>query len=90
MSMLAAEKYGADVTCYGLVGTQNDGMRELMRARCFGGKVTLVEKDHRELADEPGRYDRFVSSAIPFWCANRVASQANAWPLERARAAVRS
>ena len=64
MSMLAAEKYGADVTSYGLVGSQNDGMRERMRARGFSGTVTLVEKDHRELADEPGRYDRFVSIGV--------------------------
>ena len=33
LSMLAAEKYGADVTSYGLVTTQNDAMRELMLAR---------------------------------------------------------
>ena len=33
MSMLAAEKYGADVTSYGLVRSQNDGMRMLMRSR---------------------------------------------------------
>jgi cyclopropane-fatty-acyl-phospholipid synthase len=64
MSMLAAEKYGADVTCYGLVGSQNDAMRTLMKARDFRGKLTLVEKDHRELADEPARYARFVSIGV--------------------------
>ena len=64
MSMLAAEKYGAEVTAFGLVGSQNDGMRELMRARGFRGSVKLVEKDHRELADEPGKYDRFVSIGV--------------------------
>jgi cyclopropane-fatty-acyl-phospholipid synthase len=35
LAMLAAEKYGADVTAYGLVPQQNDGMRMLMRARNF-------------------------------------------------------
>lgn len=64
MSMLAAGKYGADVTAYGLVASQNDAMRMLMRARNFRGKLTLVEKDHRELADEPARYDRFVSIGV--------------------------
>jgi cyclopropane-fatty-acyl-phospholipid synthase len=64
MAMLAAEKYGADVTCYGLVESQNDAMRALMRDRDFGARLTLVEKDHRELADEPSRYDRFVSIGV--------------------------
>ena len=64
MAMLAADKYGAEVTAYGLVASQNEGMRERMRARDFHGKVTLVEKDHRELADEPGQYDRFVSIGV--------------------------
>jgi cyclopropane-fatty-acyl-phospholipid synthase len=64
MSMLAAEKYGADVTGYGLVGSQNEAMRTLMTSRNFSGKLTLVEKDHRDLADEPARYDRFVSIGV--------------------------
>jgi cyclopropane-fatty-acyl-phospholipid synthase len=64
MSMLAAEKYGADVTSYGLVPSQNDGMRQLMEARNFSGKLRLVERDHRELANEPASYDRFVSIGV--------------------------
>jgi cyclopropane-fatty-acyl-phospholipid synthase len=64
MSMLAAQKYGAVVTAYGLVASQNDGMRRLMQARDFCGDLTLVEKDHRDLSDEPGRYDRFVSIGV--------------------------
>ena len=64
MAMLAAGKYGADVTCYGLVGGQNDGMRMLMRSRDFRGRLDLVEKDHRELANEPSAYDRFVSIGV--------------------------
>ncbi len=64
MAMLAAEKYGAEVTGYGLVPSQNEGMRMLMAGRDFRGKLTLVEKDHRELADEPSRYDRFVSIGV--------------------------
>ncbi len=64
MSMLAAEKYGADVTSYGLVPSQNDGMRMIMRSRNFRGKLELVEKDHRQLADELSSYDRFVSIGV--------------------------
>lgn len=64
MAMLATEKYGADVTAYGLVSNQNNGMRHLMEMRNFHGKVTLVEKDHRELENEPARYDRFVSIGV--------------------------
>jgi len=64
LSMLAAEKYGAEVTSYGLVPSQNEGMRMLMQARNFHGQLTLVEKDHRELADEPASYDRFVSVGV--------------------------
>lgn len=64
MSMLAAQKYGADVTSYGLVPSQNDGMRRLMEARNFSGRLRLVERDHRELADEPDSYDRFVSIGV--------------------------
>lgn len=64
LAMLAAEKYSADVTAYGLVPSQNDAMRMLMRARDFRGKLALVEKDHRELANEPSAYDRFVSVGV--------------------------
>lgn len=64
LAMLAAQKYGADVTAYGLVPSQNDAMRELMASRGFEGKLTLVEKDHRELENEPCAYDRFVSVGV--------------------------
>jgi len=64
LSMLATQNYGADVTAYGLVASQNDAMRRLMESRNFRGKLKLVEKDHRELADEPAAYDRFVSVGV--------------------------
>jgi cyclopropane-fatty-acyl-phospholipid synthase len=35
-----------------------------MESRNFRGKLKLVEKDHRELADEPAAYDRFVSVGV--------------------------
>lgn len=64
MAMLAAGTYGADVTGYGLVRSQNDAMRMLMQARGIGGRITLDEKDIRQLADEPARYDKFVSIGV--------------------------
>jgi cyclopropane-fatty-acyl-phospholipid synthase len=64
MAMLAAEKYGADVTCYGLVPSQNEAMRTRLRARNLEDRIRLVERDHRELADEPLAYDRFVSIGV--------------------------
>ena len=60
LSMLAAQRYGAVVTCYGLVESQNEAMRRLLQARDFSGSLELVAKDHRELADEPAASDRFV------------------------------
>jgi cyclopropane-fatty-acyl-phospholipid synthase len=63
-AMLAADKYGADVTAYGLVPSQNAAMRERMRARGLGARITLVERDHRDLSDEPSAYDRFVSIGV--------------------------
>lgn len=64
LSMLAAQRYGAVVTCYGLVESQNEAMRRLLQARKFSGSLELVAKDHRELADEPAAYDRFVSVGV--------------------------
>jgi cyclopropane-fatty-acyl-phospholipid synthase len=64
LAMLAAQKYGADVTAYGLVPSQNDAMRRLMESRGVRGNLTLVERDHRELEDEPSAYDRFVSVGV--------------------------
>lgn len=35
-----------------------------MRSRNFRGKLTLVDRDHREPANEPSRCDRFVSIGV--------------------------
>ncbi|MGE5095407.1 MAG: class I SAM-dependent methyltransferase [Betaproteobacteria bacterium] len=64
LAMLAAGKYGADVTAYGLVPSQNAAMRAIMKSRGFRGSLALVEKDHRELSAEPSAYDRFVSVGV--------------------------
>jgi hypothetical protein len=60
----AAFHYGLPTEFFRLVASQNDAMRQLMKARNFSGKLTLVEKDHRKLANEPDRYDRFVSIGV--------------------------
>lgn len=64
MSMLAAEKYGAEVTNYGVVKKQNEGMQLLVDKRELGSKVSIVEKDHRDLINEPGKYDKYVSIGV--------------------------
>ncbi len=64
MSILAAEKYGADVTNYGLVAEQNRVMQEKIDQKNLGDKVRIVVKDHRELKYEPGTYDKFVSLGV--------------------------
>ncbi|WP_417068525.1 class I SAM-dependent methyltransferase [Niveibacterium terrae] len=64
LARLAAEKYGADVSCYGLVKAQNEGMRKVLAESGFHGKISLFEKDHRELENEPDAYDRFVSVGV--------------------------
>jgi cyclopropane-fatty-acyl-phospholipid synthase len=39
-------------------------MRMLLRSHNFQGKLTLVEKDRRELVHEPSNYDRFLSIGV--------------------------
>lgn len=63
-SMLAAEKYRANVTGHSLVAAHNDTLREIMASRGLQGRVALVEKDHRQLADEPAACDRFVAVGL--------------------------
>jgi cyclopropane-fatty-acyl-phospholipid synthase len=64
LAMHAAEKYGADVVNYGLLPEQNRVMQALLDARKLAGQVRIVERDHRELSNEPNAYDRYVSVGI--------------------------
>jgi cyclopropane-fatty-acyl-phospholipid synthase len=64
MSMLAAAKYGASVVNYGLVPEQNLVMQERIDRQKLSGQVRIVEKDHRDLAEEPGTYDRYLSIGV--------------------------
>jgi hypothetical protein len=49
-------------------------MSMLVRSRNFDDKLTRVEQDHRELADEPASDDRFVSIGVR-------EHVARAWPI---------
>lgn len=64
MSVLAAEKYGAEVVNYGLAHEQNRIMQALIDKKGLNDKVKIVNKDHRELKNEPNTYDRFVSIGV--------------------------
>jgi cyclopropane-fatty-acyl-phospholipid synthase len=63
-AVLAAERYGVNVVNYGLVPAQNVVMQRLIDARGLGGRVRIVERDHRDLATEPERYDRYLSVGV--------------------------
>jgi cyclopropane-fatty-acyl-phospholipid synthase len=64
MAMHAAEAYGVEVVNYGLVPEQNRVMQERLERRNLTDRVRIVERDHRELANEPETYDRYVSIGI--------------------------
>jgi cyclopropane-fatty-acyl-phospholipid synthase len=64
MSMLAAEKYGANVVNYNRVPEQNSVMQQRVAKRGLTERVKIVEKDHRELRQEPNTYDKYVSIGV--------------------------
>ncbi len=64
MSSLMAKKYGVSVVNYGIVPEQNRVMQEMIKEEGVSNLVTVVEKDHRELVNEPGKYDRYVSLGV--------------------------
>jgi cyclopropane-fatty-acyl-phospholipid synthase len=64
MSVLAAEKYGADVVNYGLVEEQNRIMQQSIDEKGLNDKVKIVVKDHRELLNESETYDKYVSIGV--------------------------
>ena len=64
MSVLAAQKYGADVVNYGIVPEQNKVMRRMIEEKGLAEKVRIVDRDHRALVDEPEAYDKYVSLGV--------------------------
>jgi cyclopropane-fatty-acyl-phospholipid synthase len=64
MPIYMAKRYHVDVTVYNPVRRQNDYMRERFRRHGMGEKIRLVEGDHRDIIQESGRFDRFVSIGV--------------------------
>jgi cyclopropane-fatty-acyl-phospholipid synthase len=64
MSIHAAEKYGVNVVNYGLVPEQNVIMQKRIDEHNLSKQIHVVEKDHRDLVNEPNTYDRYVSVGV--------------------------
>ena len=64
MAMLAVEKYGVDAVNSCLVPEQNRIMRARLQQRGLTGRVRIVERDHRDLTQEPAAYDRYLSVGV--------------------------
>ena len=64
MPIYMTKRYGVDVTVYNPVRRQNDYMRERFRRHGVSDRIRLVEGDHRDIAKERGRFDRFVSIGV--------------------------
>ncbi len=63
MPLLMRKKYGCNVTVYNPVPRQNAYMRERFDAwDCRD--IRILDRDHRELVQEPERYDRYVSIGV--------------------------
>jgi cyclopropane-fatty-acyl-phospholipid synthase len=64
MPIYMTKRYGVDVTVYNPVRRQNDYMRERFRRHGLGGRIRLIEGDHRDIVQESGRFDRFLSVGV--------------------------
>lgn len=64
MALLAAKRYGAKVVNYGLVEGQNKVFGERVRAMGLQDRITNVVRDARDLGEEKGRYDKYVSLGV--------------------------
>jgi len=64
MSVLAAEKYGAEVVNYGIVPEQNAVLERMIKEKGLEGRARVVDRDHRALMEEPEKYDKYVSLGV--------------------------
>lgn len=64
MPIYMAKRYGVDVTVYNPVRRQNDYMCERIRRHGIGDKIRVIEGEHRDIVEEQGRFDRFVSIGV--------------------------
>lgn len=63
MPLLLQKRWGCKVTVYNPVPRQNAYMAARFR-RHDAADIRILEKDHRELVEEPERYDRYVSIGV--------------------------
>ncbi len=63
MPLLMRRQYGCRVTVYNPVPRQNAYMRERF-AHWGCDDIRILDRDHRELVQEPERYDRYVSIGV--------------------------
>lgn len=64
MPILMAKKYGAAVTVYNPVKAQNDFMRTRFERQGVADRIQIFERDHRDIVEQRGRYDKFVSIGV--------------------------
>jgi cyclopropane-fatty-acyl-phospholipid synthase len=64
LPILLARDYGAEVTVYNPIPRQNEYMRQRFARHGLGDAIRIVEKDHRDLTQEPNTYDRYVSIGV--------------------------
>lgn len=64
MPMLLADRWGCEVTVYNPVPRQNDYMRARLARRGLGERIRIVEGDHRDIAREGARFDRYLSIGV--------------------------
>jgi cyclopropane-fatty-acyl-phospholipid synthase len=64
MAILMAKKFGARVTVYNPVEAQNAFMRARFAKQGVADRIRVLEKEHRDIAREAGRYDKFVSIGV--------------------------
>jgi cyclopropane-fatty-acyl-phospholipid synthase len=64
MPIYMARRYNVEVTVYNPVPSQNDYMRKRFHRHELSEKIRLVQGDHRDIAREGERFDRFVSIGV--------------------------
>lgn len=64
MALLAAKRYGARVTNYGLVPEQNRVLDARVKAMGLPDRIVNVVRDARDLGEEKERYDKYVSLGV--------------------------
>jgi cyclopropane-fatty-acyl-phospholipid synthase len=64
MPLVMAKTYGVDVTVYNPVPRQNEYMRSRFARHGMAERIKVLERDHRDLRDEPEAYDRYVSVGV--------------------------